>query len=359
MKRGQNTGINISKRVVDEIAKSIATISVRDTDFNNAPSVSKDDGVVIIQNGENKFLSFSELADAVSDWLGIKEIKEGIIEIEVDYDPSKWLVPYSTTEEMLRAIASALSNYTKTSDLDELLAGKVDKEEGKGLSEANFTSSEKDKLVGIANNAQINTIESIKINNVAQPIQNKAVNLSVPDKLSQLNSDSQHRTVSDTEKTTWNNKSEFSGRYNDLTGQPDLTRYITRNVGNLVNYYLKSETYTKEEVQQLLQSVSLGAYISVPLLPTASSSTVGYVYIAPDQQVPGVKNMYITVYDGSVYDWEFIGTTDLSMEGYATEEQLDDLRDDLTPILLTQAQYDALENKETNRLYLIIESEEQ
>lgn len=41
-------------------------------------------------------------------------------------------------------------------------------------------------------------------------------------KLSDLSEDSTHRLVTDTEKTNWNNKSSFSGNYNDLTNKPTI-----------------------------------------------------------------------------------------------------------------------------------------
>ena len=44
----------------------------------------------------------------------------------------------------------------------------------------------------------------------------------IPDSLSDLSDDSTHRLVTDTEKTTWNNKSDFSGSYNDLTNKPTI-----------------------------------------------------------------------------------------------------------------------------------------
>ena len=44
----------------------------------------------------------------------------------------------------------------------------------------------------------------------------------IPDELSDLNDDSTHRLVTDTEKTTWNNKSDFSGDYNDLINKPTI-----------------------------------------------------------------------------------------------------------------------------------------
>lgn len=40
-------------------------------------------------------------------------------------------------------------------------------------------------------------------------------------KLSELESDAQHRTVTDTEKQTWNSKSDFSGDFYDLENLPD------------------------------------------------------------------------------------------------------------------------------------------
>lgn len=44
----------------------------------------------------------------------------------------------------------------------------------------------------------------------------------IPTALADLTDDANHRLVTDTEKTTWNGKSNFSGAYNDLTGKPDL-----------------------------------------------------------------------------------------------------------------------------------------
>ena len=44
----------------------------------------------------------------------------------------------------------------------------------------------------------------------------------IPDELSDLSDDSTHRLVTDTEKSTWNSKSDFSGSYNDLTNKPTI-----------------------------------------------------------------------------------------------------------------------------------------
>ena len=44
----------------------------------------------------------------------------------------------------------------------------------------------------------------------------------IPTKLADLTDDATHRLVTDAEKSTWNGKSNFSGNYNDLNGKPDL-----------------------------------------------------------------------------------------------------------------------------------------
>lgn len=49
----------------------------------------------------------------------------------------------------------------------------------------------------------------------------------IPTQLSQLSSDATHRTVTDAEKSTWNNKSDFSGSYNDLTNKPSIPTVST------------------------------------------------------------------------------------------------------------------------------------
>ena len=113
----------------------------------------------------------------------------------------------STDEEGIVVEAVAQANaYT-----DDVAKGKVDKEEGKGLSENDFTNGYKDKLDGIEDSAQANVIEVVKRNGVALPITDKAVDVAVPTTTSSLTNDS---------------------------------GYITNEVNDLVNYYDKDETDT-------------------------------------------------------------------------------------------------------------------
>ena len=69
------------------------------------------------------------------------------------------------------------------------VGNKVDKVSGKGLSTNDYTTAEKNKLSGIATGAEVNVIESIKVNGTAQTITSKAVDISIPTKLSDLSND--------------------------------------------------------------------------------------------------------------------------------------------------------------------------
>lgn len=64
-----------------------------------------------------------------------------------------------------------------TEDLNGIVDSKVDKESGKGLSTNDYTNADKTKLSGIASGAQVNVIESIKVNGSALNVSSKAVNI--------------------------------------------------------------------------------------------------------------------------------------------------------------------------------------
>lgn len=78
--------------------------------------------------------------------------------------------------------------------IKNLLAGKVDKETGKGLSTNDYSTTEKDKLNNIAAGAQVNVIQVVKVNGTAQGITSKQVNITVPTKTSDLTNDSTYQT---------------------------------------------------------------------------------------------------------------------------------------------------------------------
>lgn len=62
-------------------------------------------------------------------------------------------------------------------EVDNLSTNKVDKVSGKGLSTNDYTTDEKNKLSGIDSGAQVNVIESVKVNGTALTPSSKSVNI--------------------------------------------------------------------------------------------------------------------------------------------------------------------------------------
>lgn len=89
------------------------------------------------------------------------------------------------------------SLFAKKSDVETALDDKVDKEPGKGLSSNDYTTTEKNKLNNIAAGAQVNVIESVKVNGTALTVSGKAVDVSVPTAVSELTNDSGYITSAD------------------------------------------------------------------------------------------------------------------------------------------------------------------
>ena len=94
--------------------------------------------------------------------------------------------------------------------------------------------------------------------------------------------------------------------------------FITNAVNDLVNYYVKSETYTKTEVQNLISAISSLRIESVATLPATGESNVIYLIPRDPSEANNVKLEYIWI--GS---WEEIGSTDVDLTGYATTIYVD------------------------------------
>ena len=108
-----------------------------------------------------------------------------------------------------------------------------------------------------------------------------------------------------------------------------IANFVTNTVNNLVNYYLKTDTYSKNEVDQLIAAINQFELVSVQTLPTASADTMGKLYFVPssDPKTQNVKDEYITLAvtenDTTTYSWELIGSTTLDLTNYYTKTQTD------------------------------------
>jgi hypothetical protein len=103
-----------------------------------------------------------------------------------------------------------------------------------------------------------------------------------------------------------------------------LQLLIQQVTNSLVNYYLKSETYSRAEVNDIVAAVGKFQSKIVSTLPTPSIDTTGWIYLVPSDnpKTQNVKEEYITVLDGSTYKWEHIGSTNIDLSPYSTTEQM-------------------------------------
>ena len=215
-----------------------------------------------------------------------------------------------------------------------------------------------------------------------QDLSDYAKKSEVPKNLSQLSQDSTHRVVTDSQVETWNNKSNFSGNYNDLTNKPtipsktsqltndsnfaktediptelpasdvyswakqpqkptysasevgalpsttkipdktsDLTNdsgFITKAVNDLANYYLKSQTYSAEEIDNKISTIPKFSIEVVESLPTTNISNTTVYLIASGNEQDNLYTEYIYV-NGK---WEYLGKQTVDLSGYVKRTEL-------------------------------------
>ena len=150
-----------------------------------------------------------------------------------------------------------------------------------------MSAADKTKLSGIEDNAQQNKIEKVQRNGTELTITNKTVNIEVPTKVSDLENDS---------------------------------NFINNTVDNLTNYYLKTETYTQTEVNNLIGQIKTISIEVVDTLPETGEDNK--IYLVPKTGSTGdVYNEYIWVNNA----WELIGSTQVDLANYYTKEQADNL----------------------------------
>ena len=108
-----------------------------------------------------------------------------------------------------------------------------------------------------------------------------------------------------------------SGDYDDLSNKPtipDVSNFITNSVNNLTNYYLKSETYTKEEVAALIGAIQQFHYEIAASTSAVTSPASNVLYLI------GPTGSGADRYEEYVYSsgWVKIGDTSIDLSGYVT-----------------------------------------
>ena len=102
------------------------------------------------------------------------------------------------------------------------------------------------------------------------------------------------------------------------TNTSDLTNnsgYITRTVNNLLNYYLKSQTYSAEEIDNKISSIPKFSIEVVEQLPTSNISNTTVYLLKSGEETDNLYTEYIRV-NGK---WEYLGKQTVDLSGYAKE----------------------------------------
>ena len=190
------------------------------------------------------------------------------------------------------------------------------------VSGTNIKTINNESLLGSGNIAvggDANVIESISVNNVQQTVTNKNVNIDltdyaltddIPTAVSELANDSEFQTASDVTTilandgdpyqtgsdvssaitTALSNSGDTYQTASDVQNYVTSQGFITNTVNNLTNYYLKSELYTKSEVDNLISAISTLSIEVVQTLPTEDISNTT-IYLLPKQSA-GTQNVY-------------------------------------------------------------------
>lgn len=117
--------------------------------------------------------------------------------------------------------------------------------------------------------------------------------------------------------------------------------YSQTQVDNLLlNYYTKDNTYNKTEVNSLISSISTGGFQVVSELPASGESNVIYLVSKSQTSEDNIYNEYIWVNN----DWELIGTTQIDLSNYVTN---DSLSNTLSNYVTTTSLNSTLENYST------------
>lgn len=119
----------------------------------------------------------------------------------------------------------------------------------------------------------------------------------IPKNLSDLQEDSKHRTVTDTEKQSWNDKSDFSGNYEDLQGKPTIPTVPTNlpNPQSLTITY-GGQTHTYDGSEAIAITIETGGIERIEKLSTDTAVTLepNKLYVFPE-----MESLTYTIGDGT------------------------------------------------------------
>lgn len=110
---------------------------------------------------------------------------------------------------------------------------------------------------------------------------------------------------------------------------------------DLTNYYTKSETYTQDEIDQMISTIPKFSIAVVDALPTTDISDTTVYLVKSAEETGNLYTEYIHVGD----TWEMLGTQKTDLSGYYTSAQVDEKMAEYLPLsggTLESSDYDIL-----------------
>ena len=108
-------------------------------------------------------------------------------------------------------------------------------------------------------------------------------------------------------------KAAIPSKTSDLTND---SGFITKAVSDLTNYYAKSSTYTKTEIDNKISAIPKFNIAVVSALPTSNISTTTIYLVTSGEESQNLYDEYIYV-DSK---WEKLGTQTVDLSGYVQKE---------------------------------------
>jgi len=101
----------------------------------------------------------------------------------------------------------------------------------------------------------------------------------------------------------------------ELTGNKTTSDLglIDNTVNDLLNYYLKSETYSKIEVNTIVSNINQFRVLRLDVKPETGEEKIIYLIPKPDGVSPDIHDEWLWINNS----WELIGNTQIDLSEYA------------------------------------------
>lgn len=225
--------------------------------INNIPSYTNVTGALCYCTGDSKFYQYTGSSWQIKEFGTTKNAttqSSGLMSAtdKTNLDTLVSLLDNddaNTTINTIQEVLDVFASYPEETTIVNSLAGKVDKETGKGLSANDFTKTYKDKLDGIASGAEVNVQSDWNATSGDAFIKNKP----------------SLATVATT------------GNYNDLSNKPDIptkTSDLENDSGfTTFNGYTSTNKLSTSYISGLATVATSGKYADLTGKPTYNSST--------------------------------------------------------------------------------------